>query len=181
MPVRMQQSDTDLVAAIQNGDRRAFGVLYDRHKSAVFGYCRGMLRDRAATDDAVQEIFIHVHRSTGALKDAGAFLPWLYRIARNQVLMMLRAQRMEDLGEADTVWSNEDPYQTLVESETADILQRHLNALRPEYREALILREYQQLSYAEIAAVTESTESAVKSRIFKARRALADRIPLSEL
>jgi RNA polymerase sigma-70 factor (ECF subfamily) len=84
---------------------------------------------------------------------------------------------MEDLeGEAETVWDEDNPLEELEEQETKNIIQHYLGLLRPHYRELLVLREYEQLSYAEIAAITGATESAVKSGLFKARKALAKKL-----
>jgi RNA polymerase sigma-70 factor (ECF subfamily) len=177
----MNRTDAQLVNAMQQGDSHAFEELYHRHKDAVFGYCFRMLHHRHTTEDAVQDTFIKVLNASNTLRDADAFLPWLYRIARNHVLMSLRARRTEALEAAETIPADEDPFDSAVANECSKSLQEHLERLRPEYREALLLREYQQLSYAEIALATDSTESAVKSRIFKARRALAVRLRASEL
>jgi RNA polymerase sigma-70 factor (ECF subfamily) len=177
----MDRTDAQLVMAMQQGDSHAFETLYHRHKDAVFGYCFRMLRHRNSSEDVVQDTFIKVLNASGTLRDAESFLPWLYRIARNHALMSLRVRRTETLEAAETVPADEDPFDSAVAHERSATLQEHLEALRPEYREALLLREYQQLSYAEIAHTTDSTESAVKSRIFKARRALAKRLRASEL
>jgi RNA polymerase sigma-70 factor (ECF subfamily) len=177
----MDQTDAQLVSALQQGDGAAFEVLYHRHKDAVFGYCYRMLHQRGASEDVVQETFVKVLNASHTLRDVQSFLPWLYRIAHNGVLMTLRNRSMVPLEESGEIPSDESPFDTAVANERSASLREHLAALRPEYREALLLREYQQMTYAEIALATESTESAVKSRIFKARRALAERIRSLEL
>ena len=79
-------------------------------------------------------------------------------------------------GEAELVWGEETPLEIVIGEERTKLVQRVLGKLKPEYREVLLLREYEQLSYAEIAEVTGDTESSVKSRLFKARRALARKL-----
>jgi RNA polymerase sigma-70 factor, ECF subfamily len=172
----MEETDIQLVTDFCGGNSAAFERLYRRHRDAVYGYCFRMLRQRTASEDAVQETFLRVLNSAHTLRDAQAFLPWLYRIAHNCVLMSIRVRPTGPLEEARDVPSGESPFESAVANERTASLQEHIAALRPEYREALLLREYQQLSYAEIAAATDSTESAVKSRIFKARKALAGRL-----
>jgi RNA polymerase sigma-70 factor (ECF subfamily) len=74
------------------------------------------------------------------------------------------------------VWDSNTPHEQFVAKETTEIVRLLLHELKQEYREVLVLREYEQMTYAEIADVTETTESSVKSRIFKARKALAARL-----
>jgi RNA polymerase sigma-70 factor (ECF subfamily) len=88
-----------------------------------------------------------------------------------------RTKRWEDLGdESETVWNEGNPLDDVVEQETKEIIQHYLGLLKPRYRDLLVLREYEQLSYAEIAEITGIAESAVKSALFKARKALAKKL-----
>ena len=171
-PARAPSGDTDLVEAFRRGDEFAFVALYDRHKAAVYGYAAKMLLSRAAAEDVVQETFARAYEHRERLVSAGAFRSWVFTIARNQCLNALaRAEREPALREdAPDSPAPGTPFSTLLKSEQAALVHRALDALPPAYREVLILREYQNLSYDEIAAVTRSTVSAVKSRLFKARR-----------
>lgn len=74
------------------------------------------------------------------------------------------------------MWSEETPLTLMEHSDVAAIISDCINALKPEYKEVLLLREYDQRSYDEIAMITENTESSVKSRLFKARKALAEKL-----
>ncbi len=86
---------------------------------------------------------------------------------------------MEDLEKAENeVWEEEDPLDRIVERERAAIVQHCVSLLKPAYREVLILREYEHLSYSEIAGVTGASESAVRSALFKARRAMGKKLQL---
>jgi len=172
----VEPNDSILVQRWKSGDRQAFTLLFRRYQNGVFAFCARMLRDSAAAEDAAQETFLKAHQAIASLADANAFRSWLFRIARNEVLMTLRNHRTSALESAESVWSDDDPHRQAVSEEQHTILQSVLDQLKAEYREAIVLREFQQLTYAEIAAATNSTESAVKSRIFKARTALASRI-----
>ena len=171
--------DGALVAAFQGGDEFAFVTLYDRYKAPVFAFCAKMLLDRAAAEDALQETFVRVYEHRDRLARGAAFRSWLFTIARNHCLNVLRkAKWTEPLPEhAEPPAPNaQTPFDELLRSERVALVTAYLGQLSPEYREVLVLREYQNLSYDEIAAVTRSTVSAVKSRLFKARRKLADHL-----
>jgi RNA polymerase sigma-70 factor (ECF subfamily) len=108
----------------------------------------------------------------GLLQKTESFLPWLFSIARNEVLMHFRRKRWNGTQSGDDVWDETTPYDLVVSTETREIVQQLLRNLKSEYREVLVLREYEQLSYSQIAQITGDTESSVKSRLFKARKAL---------
>jgi RNA polymerase sigma-70 factor (ECF subfamily) len=150
-------------------------ALYDRHKGAVFAYCAKMLLDRDGAQDVLQETFARAYENRERLLRTTAFKAWLFTIARNQCLNVLRRSGREVpfAAEAPEPPANgSTPFSALLKSEQADLISRMLAELSPEYREVIVLREYQNLSYDEIASVTRSTVSAVKSRLFKARRKL---------
>jgi RNA polymerase sigma-70 factor (ECF subfamily) len=171
-------TDEELLEQLRSGSSRAFGQLYERYKHRLYAYCYRLLRDAPGAEDVLQETFLKIHRGAHTVRESKHFRTWIFSIARNEALTHLRRTRhMEDLeGEAETVWNEDDPLDELEESETRDIIQHYLGQLRPHYRELLILREYEQLSYAEIAEIAGITESAVKSALFKARRALAKKL-----
>ena len=177
-PALPPPDDGALVAAFQQGDEFAYVTLYNRYKAPVFAFCAKMLLDRAAAEDALQETFVRVYEHRDRLA-RGAFRSWLFTIARNHCLNVLRkAKWTEPLPEhADPpAPSTQTPFDELLRSERMALVTAYLGQLSPEYREVLVLREYQNLSYDEIAAVTRSTVSAVKSRLFKARRKLAEHL-----
>jgi RNA polymerase sigma-70 factor (ECF subfamily) len=117
-----------------------------------------------------------VFRESGTLLNPESFRGWLFRIARNETLMHLRRNRETELSDPDGIWEADTPLSIMEKTEERIIVQTLLSTLKKEYREVLHLREYQQLSYAEIARITGATESSVKSRIFKARQALAQKL-----
>ena len=164
--------DTELVEAFRRGDEFAFASLYDRHKGAVYGYAAKMLLSKTAAEDIVQETFARAYEHRQRLVSVGSFRSWVFTIARNQCLNALaRAEREPALREdAPTPPDPGTPFSHLLKSEQAALVHRALDALPPSYREVIVLREYQNLSYDEIAAVTRTTVSSVKSRLFKARR-----------
>jgi RNA polymerase sigma-70 factor (ECF subfamily) len=166
------RTDSELIAWLRKNDRQAFAELYERYKMPVYRYCLKMLGEPAPAEDAVQETFLKMYSRIEQLIDPNRLLPWLFSIAHNEVLMHLRRYRRNGLESADDIWEEVTPFDLAVKSETQEIVQRLLGQLREKYREVLILREYDRFSYSEIAAVTGDTESSVKSRLFKARKAM---------
>jgi RNA polymerase sigma-70 factor (ECF subfamily) len=172
--MKSSQVHTDVLAALlQEGDTSAFRRLFDRFRPSVYAYCARMLGDRDEAEDAAQETFIHALRDASGLRSPERFRGWLFGIARHRVMMILRGRRngmRERLD--DDVWDDETPLTMAERSEIQLHVRNAVAALSPAYREVVLLRDFQHLSYAEIAIATGSTEIAVKSRLHKARKAL---------
>ncbi len=169
-------TDEMLLERLRKGEREAFRDLYDRYKGRLYAYCFRLLRNEQDAEDAVHDTFVKLHAGVDSLIHAGAFRMWLYRVARNESFMILRRSRGRSQVDPDDCWDDSTPLQTLVENDTADVVRRCLGMLKTEYRDVLLLREYENLSYAEIAEVSGATVDAVKARIYKARKALAERL-----
>lgn len=169
--------DKALIEAFQSGDEFAFVSLYNRYKNPIYAFCVKMLGDRALAQDVMQETFLRVYENRDRLLNTSSFKSWVFTIARNQCLNQLRRSKRQVSLEGESVsiamLVPHGQVAQLEKSEQTELVNYFLNELKEDYREVLILREYQNLSYEEIAAVTRSTLSAVKSRLFKARRKLA--------
>lgn len=165
------RTDQELAKDLQTGDDIAFVSLYNRYKQPVHVFCVKMLGDTDAAKDSVQEVFLKIYEHRQQLTHPERFKSWMFSIARNQCLTYLRKSR-NNVELTEDVCEEPLGVTELELREEAEMLNQSIATLRPEYREAIILREYQNLSYREIAEITESTESAVKSRLFKARRKL---------
>jgi RNA polymerase sigma factor (sigma-70 family) len=167
------RSDDRLVELARVGDDIAFEVLYERHVTGVLGFCRHMLGSQAEAEDAVQQAFVSAH---GAMRHGGreiAFKPWLYTIARNRCLSMLRARREQptELLEISTAGLNEQVERS---AELRDLV-ADVQRLPEQQRAALVLSELGDLSHAEVAAVIGREPQAIKGLVFRARAALAER------
>jgi RNA polymerase sigma-70 factor (ECF subfamily) len=171
--------DGALIEAFQRGDEFAFVSLYNRYKAAVYAFCAKMLLNREQARDALQETFLRVYENRERLLKTDSFKSWLYTIARNQCLNQLRRNDWQvafDAQHEEVLEGRRQgatPASELEKNEQVALVNRYLATLKPEYREVIVLREYQNLSYEEIAGITRSSLSAVKSRLFKARRSLA--------
>jgi RNA polymerase sigma-70 factor (ECF subfamily) len=157
---------------------QSFVHVYHRYKHRVYAYCYRLLRHPQNAEDAAQETFVKIHRSLDQLENAASLQAWVFSIARNEAFTILRRLRPTEELEEETedAWDEENPLEKVVQKERAGIVQHCLGLLKPTYRELLILKEYEQLSYAEISQVTGASESAVKSGLFKARRAMRKKL-----
>lgn len=169
------EEDEFLIHRLRGGDADALGTLYSRYKPALYRFILRMVNDADTANDVLQETFLKVYSALPLLEHPKTFRAWLFRIARNEALGNLRQTRRSNV-DAEEMWDDETPHDILVQKETEEIVRQFLYSLKSEYREVLLLREYEQFSYAEIASITEATESSVKSRIHKARRALIERL-----
>lgn len=167
------RSDGHLVDLARAGDVAAFEVLYERHVAGVLGFCRHMLGSQEDAEDAVQQAFVSGHDAMRRDSREIVFKPWLYTIARNRCLSILRARREQpaELPELSTAGLNEEV------ERRADLreLVRDVQRLPEQQRAALVLSELGDLSHAEVAEVIGQEPHAVKGLVFRARAALAER------
>jgi RNA polymerase sigma-70 factor (ECF subfamily) len=168
-------SDAEIIQLIRLGDDRAFSALYHRHKEDLFHYCYHILLDTNLATEATQDAFVRAHTALPTLQKPEAVKSWLLTIARNACYGLLRKKKTVALTD-DDVWISESPFDQYEQVERQHLVRHYIAQLKPEYREALLLVEYEGLSYAEIADRTASSLSAVESRIYKARRALAKKL-----
>ncbi len=173
-------SDAALLGRIRAGDKASFTALYDKYKRRLFGYCLGLIQNRQTAEDIVQTTFVKAFESIRSLDKPELFYYWLFTIARNEVYGFIRRKRsngiVHSLEDEEDIWEMESPHVQMVEQETSELVRQLLDQLKVEYREVLILRHYDKLSYAEIAAITGDTVSSVESRLFKARKVLAKKL-----
>ncbi|MEK6570606.1 MAG: RNA polymerase sigma factor [Bacteroidota bacterium] len=172
----MHSDEEKLVRDFQAGDDLAFVALYNRYKRSIYVFCSKMLLDSESAKDCVQDVFLKVYEHRDQLIRPERFTSWLFTIARNQCLTFYRSSKHEATEEVDfdSLRSSEEeaPDKMVERHETASLLNKFLSELKMEYREVLLLREFQNLSYKEIAEILGDSVSSVKSRIFKARQRL---------
>ncbi|MDA1027970.1 MAG: RNA polymerase sigma factor [Bacteroidetes bacterium] len=165
-----------LIESFQAGDEFAFVGIYNRYKGPVFSFCYKMLHDSDSAEDVMQETFLRIYENRDRLIKTSAFKSWLFTIARNQCLNSIRKNgKLEGFSDenAEYIVTLDTPFSEMEKSDQVEFVTHFLNSLKPDYREILILREYQNLTYEEIGAITRTSVSAVKSRLFKARKKLA--------
>ncbi|MDD8018592.1 MAG: sigma-70 family RNA polymerase sigma factor [Bacteroidota bacterium] len=149
--------------------------MYTRYCGRVLRYCARLLKDTQAAEDAVQNVFVKLHAGRASIRNGQSLQSWVFTVARNEAFEELRRRKGELLSE-EIVWEGVLPDEELSKKNRREAIESVLNALYPSFREIIILREYEQLSYDEIAQVTNTTVSSVKSRLFKARKALIEKL-----
>lgn len=181
--VAVAPSDTELVAAVREGDDTAFEELYRRYRRRIASFVHGYVRDEARAEDVTQEAFLSALRRMRATDAGIAFKPWIYEIARNAAIdVYRRASRAEELPiDGEGVLRPSDrrrlvasvaPEAVVVEKERLDHLQGALEELSETHHRVLVMRELEGLSYREIGEQLELTRPAVESALFRARRRL---------
>jgi RNA polymerase sigma-70 factor (ECF subfamily) len=183
-----RRADQELVSRAQDGDRRAFDLLVLKYQQKVAGLISRYLRDPGEIMDVTQEAFLKAYRALPGFRGESAFYTWLYRIAINTVKNHLVAQGRRPPGddvEADVAEQMDmgnrlrevgTPENILLSDEIARTVQQALDALPDDLRTAIVLREFEGLSYEEIANAMECPIGTVRSRIFRAREAIDKRL-----
>jgi RNA polymerase sigma-70 factor (ECF subfamily) len=172
------------VQAAMQGDQDAFAEIVYAYQDSVYNLCYRMLGERGEAEDAAQEAFLRAYLNLQRYDPARSFKTWLLSIASNYCIDRLRRRRLQWMSLDDEpvvdhlALSSDDPEPepALLQSERSAALQALLDQLSPDYRAVVVLRYWYDYSYAEIADIMDTTESAVKSRLFRARQSLAEKI-----
>jgi RNA polymerase sigma-70 factor (ECF subfamily) len=169
-------SEEQLIPEIRRGSKKAFAVLYERFRPQLLAYCRRILNNTEDAEDVVQDVFVKARSRIDSLNDGLLFRHWIFRIARNEALMKIRKQHPEDSVDEEVLWDEQTQLEQLEHQETSEIVQRLLKDLKHEYREVLVLREYDGLSYADIARIVGVSEDVIRVRIYRARSAMTEKL-----
>ena len=181
--------DQQLVERAQGGDKQAFDLLVSKYQRKLGRLLSRFIRDPGEVEDVAQEAFIKAYRALPSFRGDSAFYTWLYRIgintAKNYLVAMGRRAPTTTEFDADEAESFEDgdqlrdintPESVLASKEIAATVQKAMEELPDELRTAIELREIEGLSYEEIASIMNCPIGTVRSRIFRAREAIAARL-----
>jgi RNA polymerase sigma-70 factor (ECF subfamily) len=178
---RPETSDPDLIAAVLDGSEAAFGALVDRYQDRVFRLLGRYCRDAVEREDLAQEVFLKVFRKLHTFKQDSQFFTWVYRIAVNAAtdhLSRASTRRLRLVEDAEVFHrvdeDRENPTAPLEVEELAQITRAVIDQLPEKFRTILVLREFEGLSYTEIAAVLDCQLGTVESRLFRARKRFKD-------
>jgi RNA polymerase sigma-70 factor (ECF subfamily) len=186
--VSEREVDQALVERAQQGDRRAFDLLVLKYQQKVAGLISRYIRDSAEVMDVTQDAFLKAYRALPGFRGDSAFYTWIYRIAINTVKNHLVAQGRRPPGDdVDAELAEQmdlgarlretaTPERELLTDEIAATVQAALDALPEDLRTAIVLREFDGLSYEEIATAMDCPIGTVRSRIFRAREAIDKRL-----
>ena len=185
----MTASDTDqqLVQRAQRGDLRAFDLLVLKYQGRIAALVSRYVSDAGEVEDVTQEAFIKAYRALGKFRGDSAFYTWLYRIAANTAKNHLVAkgrrpgahatiEDAEGFDEGGMLSESASPEALAMGGELAEVVESALKALPDELKAALMLREFDGLSYDDIADVLGCPVGTVRSRIFRAREAVDQRV-----
>ena len=177
-------TDQQLVARVQKGDTRAFDLLVLKYQHRIFGLVSRYIRDADEVQDVAQEAFIKAYRALPNFRGESAFYTWLYRIAINTAknYLVARSRRppgtdvelddAEYLENGGSLRDIESPENLLFGAELKSVVDRAIGALPEDLRTAITLREFDGLSYEDIADIMDCPVGTVRSRIFRAREAI---------
>ena len=187
MSASQQQSDAELLRLMLAGDEDAFTALYRRRQGGVYRFALQMSGSEALAEDVAQETFMALMRDGRNFDPSrGSVASYLYGIARNQVLRAFAATRAHvpfDAGAEEAcdaphenLVAHDDPLGDLTRGEAVEKLRQAVLALPAHYREALVLCELHEMSYAEAAAALDCAVGTVRSRLHRARSMLAEKM-----
>ncbi|MEQ1775044.1 MAG: RNA polymerase sigma factor RpoE [Burkholderiales bacterium] len=184
-----REIDQQLVERAQRGDKHAFELLVIKYQRKLVRLLSRFIRDTSEVEDVAQEAFIKAYRALPNFRGDSAFYTWLYRIgintAKNYLVAMGRraptstsmdAEEAEDLGESELLQDVNTPENQLMSKQVAETVNQTLEKLPEELRTAITLREMEGLSYEEIASIMNCPIGTVRSRIFRAREAIATQL-----
>jgi RNA polymerase sigma-70 factor (ECF subfamily) len=178
--------DTELVARVQRGDKRAFDLLVLKYQRKIMRLLSRMIRDPADVEDVAQEAFIKAYRALPQFRGDSAFYTWLYRIAINtarnwQVASARRpstpnaieTEDGETFSQIDNLTDIGTPESLMASRQVVETVNQAINSLPDDLRTAILLREIEGMSYEDIAISMDCPIGTVRSRIFRAREAIA--------
>jgi RNA polymerase sigma-70 factor, ECF subfamily len=184
-----REIDLQLVERVRAGDKQAFGLLVEKYRRKLMRLLSRMVRDSEEIEDIAQETFIKAYRALPQFRGDAAFYTWLYRIAVNTAKNYLAARgrgmrtvsdhAMNDEDEPDERLMAQDistPETELLSKQVAIAVNQAVDALPEELRQAITLREIEGMSYEEIAEYMACPIGTVRSRIFRAREAIATKL-----
>jgi RNA polymerase sigma-70 factor (ECF subfamily) len=183
-------SDVDLVARARQGDAAAFGILVDRHKTAVYRAARAALHSHEDAEDAAQDAFVLAFQRLGSFRGDASFKTWLLTIAWRQAISRRRGltrwwkraapMKREDTDGgaiyADSAHPAPSPEQSAAGAELRRAIVEEIRALPAKLRDALLLAQAGELTYEEIGAMTKSPAGTIKWRVSEARKAIRTRL-----
>lgn len=184
-------NEAQLVALAQSGNFEAFTQLIDAHKTKLYNLALKMTGNQNDAEDIVQETLLKAIDNIDQFRGEAAFGTWLYSIALNQARSHLAREKRSDLlpiesylpgggqnhaheSESFRLFDWKDPHKMLENDELRTIIDKALSSLPIKYREAFVLRYYDEYSIKEIATLTKESEASAKSRVLRARLAMRD-------
>jgi RNA polymerase sigma-70 factor, ECF subfamily len=181
--------DAALVTRVQQGDKKAFDLLVLKYQRKIIRLLSRMIRDQNEIEDVAQEAFIKAYKALPQFRGDSAFYTWLYRIAINTARNWLSqnsrrpsspnmnvSENDETFSEIDNLTDSHTPEAEMVSREIAASVNQTIESLPEELRQAIVMREIDGMSYEDIALAMSCPIGTVRSRIFRAREAIATKL-----
>jgi RNA polymerase sigma-70 factor (ECF subfamily) len=179
--------DAELMLRVKDGDGASFGILLEKHRSAVIHFLYRMVQNHAIAEELAQEVFLRVYRSRSTYEPTAKFTTWLFRIATHLALNWLRDGKNERGQEHLDNTSDDMPAkqvsdrgvsveQSMVYQVKIHEIRRAIGTLPEKQRAAVLMHKYEEMEYSQIAKVLSCSESAVKSLLFRAYETLRMRL-----
>jgi len=173
-------NERKLLQAAQNGSQEAFGVLVRNHQKRLFRFVYAILRNFDSAEDIVQESFVKAWQALKTFRPGHDFYPWLSTIARNLAYNWIRREEkkesLDKLRESgfDPESTDLGPFEKLLSDESSKRLYKAVMALPSEYRRVFVLRQFEEMSYDQIASYLKIPPGTVDSRLYRARKLLME-------
>ena len=181
-------NDLEVTAALRAGEDAAYERLLSRYEDPIYNLIYRLLHSPADAEDVTQEVFLKVFRSVGTFRGDSSLKTWMYRIAVNEARNHLRkfSRRgghevgLDDEATEGLTWEqviedkHKSPFESVLSAQTHETIEAALRQVKPLFREAVVLRDVEELSYSEIAAILDENLATVKTRILRGRRALRE-------
>lgn len=179
-----------LIKGIQQGDRKSFQILVETHQRMVVNTCLGMVHNKADAEDLAQDVFLEIFRTAENFRGDSKISTWLYRIATNRSLNMIRNNKrkrfFQSIEETFTSGRNraseisenrgDQPDQNITDQQRSELLHRAIDKLPEKQRTAFTLSKYEELSYQQIAEIMEISLASVESLIHRAKKNLQEQL-----
>jgi RNA polymerase sigma-70 factor, ECF subfamily len=182
------ERDAELMLRVREGDSTSFALLLERHRAPVIHFLDRMVQNHAVAEELAQEVFLRVYRSRSSYEPTAKFSTWLFRIATHLALNAIRDGRHEKLkqslgGDPDNdgaprQFADDTPTveESLVRQARMAEIRSAIDTLPDKQRAAVLMHKYQEMEYSQIAAALDTSESAVKSLLFRAYGSLRARL-----
>lgn len=181
-------SDAALMDRVRRGDFEAFEALFERHRSLIYRFCYQMTNRRDDAEDMVQEVFVRAYQNVNRYRDEAKFSTWLMRIASNlgtdRARMIRRRYALEQKEASGALtWMttniSENPIENMEREQLQAMVQAAIQSLSEHHRKVLIMRDFEEMEYADIGEIMGCSVGGAKLRVLRARRALRDQIEVT--
>ena len=182
MTKEVKTNERKLVEAAQNGDQKAYGQLIRLHQKKLFRYIYGMVKSFDMAEDIVQEAFVKAYQSLERFNPEFSFYPWVSTIARNQAYNQInREEKKESLDSItekgfDPASADQGPLDKLLDGENESRFMAALTSMPEQYRVVFVLRNFEDMNYADIASELKIKHGTVDSRLYRARQYLLEQL-----